>query len=258
MSEEVVLKREEGVLTVMMNRPERRNAMTSTMLRRLLEVFRSLEEDRETRVVVVRGAGDSFSSGLDLREMEEARASSGSVALTDIEDVLHVLERAPQPTIAMVQGHAIAGGCELALHCDLRVAADDVRLMMPLARLGIVLPFPLIQKLIERAGVAATSEMLFTGDPLSPEQARALHVVNRMVPLADLEETTYALAGKIAGNAPLAVHAMKRAIFRANTFRRTIEHEDLDREREAVARSEDVAEGVRAMRDKRPPSFRGR
>ena len=258
MGEEVELRREDGILSVTMNRPEKRNAMTSTMLATLAEVFQGLHGDAETRVVVVRGAGDSFSSGLDLREMEAARASSGGVGLTDIADLFHVLEQVPQPTIAMVQGHAIAGGCELSLHCDLRVAAENVRYAMPLARLGIVLPFPLVQKLIERTDAGTTAEMLFTGDALSSEQVRSLHMVNRMVPLADLEETTYALAQKIAANAPLSVRAMKRAIVRANTFRRTIEHEDLDRELSLVGKSEDVAEGVRAMREKRAPRFRGR
>ena len=251
------IERHDDTATLWMNRPEKRNAMTSTMLRRLVEVFESLSAEPDVRVVVIRGAGTSFCAGLDLREMEEARAAAGTVALTDIQDVFRALEEVAQPTIAMVQGEAIAGGCELALHCDLRVAADDVRFAMPLARLGLVLPFPLVQKLLDSIGTAATKEILFTGEFFAADRAVALHMVNRLVPLAELEATAYRLAETIATNAPLAVRAMKRMVQRGNRFREAIEHDDLDREVERIARSEDVKEGVRAMREKRPPRFKG-
>ncbi|MGH7821640.1 MAG: enoyl-CoA hydratase/isomerase family protein [Candidatus Binatia bacterium] len=258
MSAEVELSRRDSILTVTLNRPEKRNAMTSTMLRRLVEVFEGVAAERDVRVVVVRGHGKAFCAGLDLREIQEGRASQGEVGLTDIEDVFRALEAVPQPTIAMVQGEAIAGGCELALHCDLRVAADDVRLAMPLAKLGLVLPFPLIQKLLDSIGTPATKELLFTGEFFAAERAAALHMVNRVVPLAELEATTYRLAETIAANAPLAVSVMKRSIQRANSFRQTIDHRDLDEEGTRVSRSEDVAEGVRAMRERRAPQFRGK
>ncbi|MET0151984.1 MAG: enoyl-CoA hydratase-related protein [Candidatus Binatia bacterium] len=255
---EVELSRRDSILTVTLNRPEKRNSMTSGLLARLLEVFESLAEQRDVRVVVVRGAGKSFCAGLDLGEMAAARASSGAVGLTEIEDVFHALERVPQATIAMVQGEAIAGGCELALHCDLRVAADDVKFAMPLARLGLALPFALIQKLLDTIGTAQTKELLFTGEFFRAERATALNMVNRLVPLADLERSTYELAETIAANAPLSIAAMKRAVHRANAFRRTIEHEDYAAEVARVARSEDVIEGVAAMREKRPARFQGK
>ena len=258
MSSEVELSRQGEILSVTLNRPDKRNAMSSTMLSRLADVFAGLDRDTETRVVVVRGAGRSFCAGLDLGEMAAAKAAQGAVGLTEIEDVFHTLERVRQPTIAMVQGEAIAGGCELALHCDLRVAAEDARLAMPLARLGLVIPFPLIQKLLDSIGSAQTKELLFTGEFFAAERALALHMVNRVVPLVELERTTYDLAATIAANAPLSVQALKRAIFRANAFRRTIEHEDYEAEVGRIAQSEDVAEGVAAMREKRRPRFRGR
>jgi enoyl-CoA hydratase/carnithine racemase len=258
MATEVEVSRQGAILTVTMNRPEKRNAMSATMLAQLHEVFRGLTADAETRVVVLRGAGRSFCAGLDLGEMSALRASGGSVTLTEIEDVFYVLERVPQPTIAMVQGEAIAGGCELALHCDLRVAADDVKFAMPLARLGLVIPFPLIQKLLDTVGTAHTKELLFTGEFFRAERAAALHMVNRLVPLADLEKTAYALAETIAANAPLSVRALKKAIFLGNQFRRTIDAEDYEAEVARIAKTEDVSEGVAAMREKRKPEFRGR
>src|SRR5262249_60151364 len=109
-----------------MNRPEKRNAMSSTMLSRLLEVFASLDADSETRVVVLRGAGKSFCAGLDLAELAAARASRGAVGLTEIEDVFHALERGPQPTGGMGQGEGIARRRGLAVHWELpRALADE-------------------------------------------------------------------------------------------------------------------------------------
>ncbi len=258
MTQEVELSRREGILTVTLNRPDKRNAMSATMLHRLVEVFDSVGDEKDVRVVVVRGAGKSFCAGLDLGEMAASKEASGTIGLTEIEDVFHSLERVPQATIAMVQGDAIAGGCELALHCDLRVAAEDARFAMPLAKLGLVIPLPLIQKLLDSIGTAHTKELLFTGERFSADRALALHMVNRVVPNAELESTAYELAEKIARNAPLSVQAFKRAIFRANAFRRTIEHEDLDREIARAAASEDVKEGVAAIREKRPPRFQGK
>ena len=257
MSSGIELSRQGAILTITMNRPEKRNAMSLAMLARLHEVFRELSHDEETRVVVIRGAGRSFCTGLDLAELAAARAKGG-VALTEIEDVFHALERVPQPTIAMLQGEAIAGGCELALHCDLRVAAEDVKFAMPLARLGLVIPFPLIQKLLDTIGTAQTKELLYTGDLFQADRALALHMVNRIVPAAELEKATYELAEKIASNAPLSVRAFKKVIFRCNEFRRTIDQEEWEAEVARIGRSEDVIEGVAAMREKRKPQFKGR
>lgn len=258
MSTEVELSRRDSILTVTLTRPEKRNAMTSTMLRRLVEVFEETGNDGDVRVVVVRGAGEAFCAGLDLKEMQEARASSGTVSLTDIEDVFRAVESLPQPTIAMVQGEAIAGGCELALHCDLRVAADDARFAMPLARLGLVISFPLVVKLVDSIGMAATKELLFTGEFFAADRAISLHMVNRVVPRAELEATAYRLAETIAANAPLSVRALKRTVRRAMAFREGTDVRDLVEEAARVAGSEDVVEGVRAMREKRPPRFQGK
>ena len=121
------------------------------------------------RVVVVRGAGPAFCSGMDLKEMESrggARDPEG-----DVVGVLQRVERSRHPTIALVHGDAIAGGCELALHCDLRVMAESARIGMPLARIGMVVPFPLGQKLVEIIGPAHTRQLLFTGRPIDGRRA---------------------------------------------------------------------------------------
>jgi enoyl-CoA hydratase/carnithine racemase len=211
---EIECTRRDSILVVALNRPEKRNALSSSMLRRLVEVFDEVARDEAVRAVVVRGAGDSFCSGLDLKELEEARSRAGEASLTDIQDAFRALARVPQPTIAWVQGAAIAGGCELALHCDLRVAAEDARFAMPLARLGLVLPDPLVGKLVETIGVAATKELLLTAEAVDAGRALALGLVNRVVPRGELESAGLRLAETIAANSPDAVRAMKRAVGR--------------------------------------------
>ena len=258
MTDEVLLENRDGILLVTMNRPEKRNAMSSTMLRRLHEVFASVGDDAAVRVVVVRGSGRSFCTGLDLGEMEAAKKASGTIALTGIEDVFRVLEVVPQPTIAAVQGEAIAGGCELALHCDIRVAATNARLAMPLAKLGISLPFPLVQKLVERIGSAATAELLFTGEPSVGQRLYELGMVNRLVEPEALDSTALDLAARIAGNAPLSLRALKKVIGRTRAASQAIDYRDLLDELQRVAASEDMLEGVRAIREKRKPKFQGR
>lgn len=258
MTDEVLLENRDGVLLVTMNRPEKRNAMSSTMLRRLHEVFSTIGDDGAVRVVVVRGNGRSFSTGLDLGEMQAAKQASGTIALTGIEDVFRALEVVPQPTIAAVQGEAIAGGCELALHCDLRVAATSARFAMPLAKLGISLPFPLVAKLVERIGTAFTAEILFTGEPFPGPRAYELGMVNRLVEPEALDQTALDLATAIAANAPLSLRALKKVIARTRVPSQAIDSRDLSEELQRIAASEDMLEGVRAIREKRKPRFQGR
>src|SRR5918996_1532311 len=148
MSDEVLTAVADGVATVTLNRPHKRNAMNAALLAGLRECVEALDRRSDVRVVVVRAAGPAFCAGMDLREME-AQAGAAGDPEAGVVAVLQRLERSRHPTIAMVHGDAIAGGCELALHCDLRLAADGARFGMPLARIGLVVPFPLAHKLVE-------------------------------------------------------------------------------------------------------------
>src|SRR2546427_8464800 len=170
MADEVLVSIMDGIASVTLNRPEKRNAMNRALLQALSARFDELASSREVRVIVVRGAGPAFCSGMDLREMEEQRGAAGDPEGGVIQ-TLQRIERSRHPTIAMVHGDAFAGGCELALHCDLRVAAEAARFAMPLARLGIVVPFPLGQKLLEIVGPAAAREILLTAHPFDARRA---------------------------------------------------------------------------------------
>src|SRR5207247_11449365 len=176
-------------------------------------------------VVVLARAGGVFCAGLDLRELA-AQREAGRVETHPLQDALENLERCPHPTIAAVQGDAIAGGCELALHCDLRVASDRAHFAMPLARIGIAVPVTLTWKLVDTIGAAATKELLFTGEGLGAPAARALGLVNRVVPPGSLEAAVGELAREIAHNAPLSIRAMKAFVQRVAEERRAYRRED--------------------------------
>ena len=256
MADELLYARDGGVATVTLNRPDKRNALNSAVLDGLRTTFTRLEDDRDVRVVVVRGAGTAFCSGMDLNEMR-ARQAQAADPESGVIEVLRRIEGSRHATIAMVQGDAFAGGCELALHCDLRVVADHARFAMPLAKLGIIVPFPLGQKLVEIVGPACTRQILLTGQPVDARRAWEMGMVHEVVPAAELEAKTYALARAIAANAPLSLAGMKATIQRAIALRETIEHKDLDDLVTRARKSGDAREGVRAMLEKRPPVFRG-
>jgi enoyl-CoA hydratase/carnithine racemase len=254
MSDEILLGVTERVATVTLNRPDKRNAMNKALLTGLVRCFDELETRGDVRVVVVRGAGPAFCAGMDLREMEQRPESDPEAGVVE---VLQRIERSRHPTLAVLHGDAIAGGCELALHCDLRVMAEGARIGMPLARIGLVVPFPLGQKLLEIIGPAHTRQLLFTGRPIDAQQAGRIGMVHQVVPAAELDAAAAALARTIANNAPLALAGMKAVIQRALSLRERVAHEDLDALALRARRSADASEGRRAMLEKRQPVFRG-
>jgi enoyl-CoA hydratase/carnithine racemase len=253
---EIELSRDGGIARILLNRPERRNALSSGMMRELGRVIGELDRD-DSRVVVLAGAGTVFCSGLDLGAMGQTPtepALEGEL----VDQVLKPLERLSKPTIAAVNGDALAGGCELALHCDMRVAVTTARFGMPVARIGIVVPYPLILKLLDVVGAPTTSELLFTGEPISADRALTIAMVNRLVaPDALLAEATR-MGETIAANAPLAVQAMKRAILAGHAGRAAVPPEDVRAAAERARSSEDAREGIRAILEKRRPDFQGR
>ena len=255
MSDEILTAVADHVATVTLNRPDKRNAMNAAMLSGLRHALDELDGRRDVRVVVMRGAGPAFCAGMDLREMEAQRgASDPDVSVVAI---LQRVEASRYPTIALVHGDAVAGGCELALHCDLRVMADGARIGMPLARIGLVVPFLLGQKLVEIIGAAETRRLLFTGRLIDAARAKAIGMVHEVAPPAEVEKATYELARTIADNAPLSLAGMKATIQRALSARGQISHADLDGQALGARQSADASEGRRAMLEKRKPNFRG-
>jgi enoyl-CoA hydratase/carnithine racemase len=256
MADDVLCAVQQGIATITLNRPEKRNALNRKALEQLAGHLDVLEHHKDVRVVVFRGAGKAFCAGRDLRELGQQQQSPDTPHV-DITQVFHKVERCRYPTIAMVHGDALAGGCELALHCDLRVAADLARFGMPLARLGLIVPFDLTRKLVEILGTASTKQLLFTAEPINGIRAYEIGMVHQVVPLAEVEQVTYEMAGSIARNAPLALAGIKTTILRTLSPQEGIEHADLDELVRQNRQSADAREGIRAWLEKRQPVFRG-
>ena len=247
-SEPVVVARDGPVATVMLARPEARNAVSAAMLERLVAALGDLAVADDVRVVVLGGEGpDAEWQGV--RKVCEA---------------LTAIEHHPTPVMARVQGAALGAGCQLVTACDLAVAAEDARLGIPSARLGILINFENIQRLVLAVGPKRAAEVLVTGRRLSGVEAAAWGLVNRAVPAAELERATADLAAEVAEAAPLSVRGSKRGIRvvleNLSVDRFTDGHRvaDFDMMAAAAFASEDLQEGIRAFRERRRPRFEGR
>jgi enoyl-CoA hydratase/carnithine racemase len=245
----IVSHRIGGVRTVLLDRAEKRNALDAAMIAELDAIF-ATPPTAEERVVVIRAAGTVFCAGLDLAGHE--------VSVAPIEGMLQRIQTYPLPVVAVVQGDAIAGGNELALHCDLVVASTAARFGMPLAQIGLCPSWFLIKKLVETAGPALTRRMLLLGDPLPAERLHDLGVISHLATPEKLEGTAQAVIDRLAANAPLSLKAMKATIARQMTVLDRIAHDDLDATIDAVNRSADAREGMAARLGKRPGRFEGR
>ena len=183
---------------------------------------------------MVRGEGRHFCAGIDLAEVEQAESGHNPASL---EGVFHRLEQLPAITIAAVHGAAIAGGLELALHCDLRIAADDAKCGMTLGKVGLMVPYDFTRKLIEVCGAANTSMILYTADLFDAKRVYEMGMMSQVVPAAELDKTVSALAEKIAGNAPLSLRAMKATVRRCMSETFDAWHQDMLDLATAVRRS---------------------
>jgi len=254
MADELVkIERQPNYLTFTLNRPEKRNSLNEALLHELDQGLAEVEKDKNIRAVILRGAGRAFCAGLDLAEADRLEGSHSPV---NLERIFRRVEHLPVPVIAAVQGAALAGGCELALHCDLRVAADDLRMGMTVARVGLVVPYNFIRKLIEIIGAANTAQILYTAEPVSAERALQMGMVHEAVPAAQLDEAAVRWAERIAANAPLSLRTMKQSMRRSLDSSNDAWHEDILEMGRQVRASKDAKEGIRAFLEKRKPVWK--
>jgi enoyl-CoA hydratase/carnithine racemase len=246
-------------------RPEVRNAVSTPMLGELRRALADAAADPEARVLLLLGEGPDFCAGADLTEL--SGAAEGSMGLEygrALELVLDGIVEHPAPVIAAIQGASLGAGCQIAVACDLAVAAADASVGIPSSRLGVVIDFENIQRLVLSVGPKRAAEILYTGRELSGEEAADWGLVNEAVPSSRLRERAEELAGRIAVGAPLSVHASKRGIqavlSKLSVDRRTEAHRlaDFDMMAAQAFSSEDLKEGIRAFRERRRPDFRGK
>lgn len=256
---EVLFSQDGPVAALMFNRPEARNAMTWAMYDALAQACDRVDADDSIRVLVLRGAGDAFVAGTDIRQFTGfASGADGLAYEARMEAVIDRLERVTVPTIAQVQGVAAGGGCVIALVCDLRVCTPAARFGVPIARtLGNCLSLANYARLVDLLGPARTKDILFTGRLLDAREADALGLVTRMAASDDIDEVVGDLARTIAANAPITIRTTKEAIRRIAGHRRP-DPRAADDLVSACYASADFHEGVEAFIAKRPPLFTGR
>lgn len=262
MSEPLVLDISEAIATITFNRPERRNAITFEMWNHLQRLLVDLKDDAQVRVIIFRGAGDeAFAAGADISEFATHRNNAAKATLYNaaFDAAMDMAEAVGKPTLCLIKGACVGGGCEFTTACDIRIAADNARFGVPIARLGLPIGFREMRRMVRLIGHAKTMELLLTADLLPAAEAHRLGLVNHVVPLVEIETFTYAMAKKIAALAPV-VHRVHKEI--AQTVLDNPSLSELTPEHHALAVSpfdtEDFQEGWRAFLEKRTPQFRGR
>ncbi len=240
-----------AVRRVTLNRPEKHNAISPEMMTALTEAF-AVTPPEDERVTVLAGVGRSFCSGLQL-----ATSGVDHGEAVRIERLFDTVQRYPLPVVALVQGKAIAGGCELALHCDFIVAERSAQLVMPLAQIGVSTTWFLTKKILEAAGPSVGREFLLLGEALGAERLHALGLVARIADAGDLEEAAAEIIDRLARNAPLSMRTMKRMLVELNDHYFAGDYTAHDARARQVYASEDAVEGVAARLQKRAPTFKG-
>ena len=241
-----------------MNRPKVLNALNTQTLDELRRTILALAHDDTVRAVIVTGAGDkAFIAGADINELAVQTPTSGREHAMRGQHVLDLIEHMGKPVIAAINGYALGGGCELAMACTLRLAAETAKLGQPEINLGIVPGYAGTQRLARLVGRGRALELLLTGDQISATEALRLGLVNRVVPAADLMAEARKLAAVLAAKAPVAVRYIIDAVNRglqmsfaeAQTYEATLFG--------LVASTEDMREGTKAFLEKRKAEFKG-
>jgi len=248
-----------GVARLTISNPAKRNALDHAILDGIAGTLPGLD----ARCLLLTAEGPVFSAGYDIGNLprEEFAGRAEELVAHPFHDAIEALEAFPYPAVAALNGHAIGGGLELALSCDIRVAADTAKLGMPPAKLGLIYSHTGLRKFIDVIGVARTRELFFVGRNVEAEKAHAWGLVNEVVPADELAARGLELAAEIAGNAPLSLSGNKRVIRELLKAELALDPEiesELVRLRESCFQSEDFFEGVRAFAEKRRPEWRNR
>jgi enoyl-CoA hydratase/carnithine racemase len=245
-----------AIVTLVLNRPQRRNALSEGLVAALNEALESLRGDREARVVILRAEGGVFCSGHDLAEMTGRSAEEYDRLFANCSQFMLGLRQLPQPVIACVQGVATGAGCQLVAACDLVVAANEAMFYTPGVKLGLFCTTPLVP-LVRSIPPKIAMEMLLTGEGLTATRAYEVGLVNRVVPADELRNTALDLAKKIASASPLTLSIGKRAFYSQPALDESQAYESAARTMSENAVCHDAQEGMTAFKEKRVPQWRG-
>jgi enoyl-CoA hydratase len=255
----LLLERDGAVVLVTINRPHVLNAMDAPTLDALRRLALDLAADVAVRAVILTGAGaKAFVAGADINELAAQTPTGGRELALRGQHAFDLIENMGKPVIAAINGYALGGGCELAMACTLRLAADSARIGLPEITLGILPGYAGTQRLARLVGKGKAMEMILTGGAISADEAARIGLVNRVIPSADLMPQARSLAAQLAANAPIASRYAMSAIHRglempfdeACAFEATLFG--------LVAATDDMREGTRAFLEKRKPDFKGK
>jgi enoyl-CoA hydratase len=257
--ENLLVERDGALAVVTINRPKVLNALNTQTLDELRRAMLDAKQDEGVRVVILTGAGDkSFVAGADINELAVQSPAGGREHALAGQRIFDLVETIGKPVIAAINGYALGGGCELAMACTLRLAADTAKLGQPEVALGLIPGYAGTQRLPRLVGKGRAMEMMLTGAPITAAEALRIGLVNRVVPAAELMTEARALAGKLATLAPIAMRYIINAI---NTGTEMAFAEACQYEATLfglVASTDDMREGTAAFLEKRPATFKGR
>ena len=260
-TERVQVRLDGAALHIVFNNPARHNALSVDMWGAVPALLAQAAADDRVRLVVFSGAGEkAFVSGADISQFEDMRAAKAAVAQYEAlaEDSLTSIEQCPKPTLACIRGWCIGGGINVAIACDIRIAASDAMFSIPAARMGLGYRYSALKNLVDLIGVGAAKDLFYTARRIDAAEAHRLGLVSRVAPVDQLGALLAEYTGSIADNAPLTIFAAKQIV--AEILKPSPEL-DAERCRELILRcfeSDDYIEGRRAFMDKRRPQFKGR
>ena len=254
MYEHIDVRAEEELARLVLNRPNRRNALSLALMTEVIGALEELAETRTVQAIILEGAGPAFSAGHDLGEMIDRPSEFYRELFACCTEMMQAVHRTPQPVIAKVHGIATAAGCQLVASCDLVVAAEGTRFATPGVKIGFFCTTPMVP-IVRAVGQKRAMEMLLTGEPIGAETAHAWGLVNQIVPADRLEEAAVALARKITRYSPSVIALGKKAFYRQDGLHEDLAYDIAEPVMASNASLDDAQEGFRAFLDKRTPRW---